>query len=55
MFDSKMKQTNMKSMTGIKFQMKQVQFGILKAALKAPINIRKILPGPKMEPTIISI
>jgi len=29
---------------------KLVQLSILKAATKAPTNMRKMLPGPRMEP-----
>jgi hypothetical protein len=31
---------------------KLVQLSILKAATKAPTNMRKMLPGPRMEPPI---
>jgi hypothetical protein len=30
---------------------KLVQVSILKAATKAPTNMRKMLPGPRIEPT----
>jgi hypothetical protein len=37
-------------MIGTMLYKKLVQLSILKAATKAPTNMRKMLPGPRMEP-----
>jgi hypothetical protein len=46
------KQINMKNKMGIMLYWKLVQLSILKAATKAPTNIRKIVPGPRIVPPI---
>jgi hypothetical protein len=40
--------------TGTMFNKKLVQLSILKATTKAPTNMRKMFPGPTMEPTNIT-
>ena len=55
MSDFSVKQTSMKSRIGTKLIKNAVQLSTLKAELKAPTNIRKMVPGPKTVPTIIII
>jgi hypothetical protein len=43
------------SIIGTKLTKNESQLEILKAAVKAPTNIRKMVPGPKTVPTIIMI
>jgi len=42
----------MKSTMGMMLYSNDLQFPILKAATKAPTNIRKIVPGPRIVPAI---
>jgi hypothetical protein len=55
MLDLQRKQINMYKRMGTMLYKKLVQLSILKAATKAPTNIRKMFPGPRMEPPNISI
>jgi hypothetical protein len=47
-----MKQIIMKKRIGIMLYSKLVQLSMWKAATKAPTNIRKMVPGPRMVPPI---
>lgn len=52
MLDLRVKQAIMKSRIGMMLYSKDGQLPILKAATKAPTNIRKMVPGPRIVPAI---